>query len=78
MSAPAIVWLTVGLGTLIVLVALVVGLVRQVSLLARSLADLQEAVRPVLEEMRDEAGRAQDRADQLRRTELSFGRRSRR
>jgi hypothetical protein len=77
MPAPAVVWLIVGLGTLIILVALVVGLVRQVNLLARSLAELQEAVRPVLEGMREDVARAQEHAERLRRTEISFGDRTR-
>jgi hypothetical protein len=71
MSVPAIVWLTVGLGTMLVLVALVLGLVRQVKLLAQSLAEFQTEVRPVLERMRDDAERAQRHAERLRQTELS-------
>jgi Sec-independent protein translocase protein TatA len=78
MSAPAIVWLTVGLTTLLVLVAMVLGLARQLKLLAQSLAEFQAEIRPVLERMRDEADRAQERAERLRRTELSLPRRSRR
>jgi hypothetical protein len=78
MSGPAIIWLTVGLCTLLVLVALILGLVRQVKLLARALAEFQTEVRPVLEQMREEAARAQERAERLRQTELTVPRRPRR
>jgi hypothetical protein len=78
MSAPAIVWLTVGLCTLVILVALVLGLVRQVKLLARTLVEFQTEVRPVLEQMREEAARAQERAERLRQTQLTLPRRPRR
>ena len=78
MSGPAIVWLTVGLSTLLVLVALILGLVRQVKLLASALAEFQNEVRPVLEQMREDAERVQERAERLRQTELTFPRRPRR
>ena len=78
MSVPAVVWMAVGLATVLILVALVIGLVRQVRLLAESLAEFQKEVRPLLEEMRADAERAQEHAERLRQTELSLPRRSRR
>jgi Sec-independent protein translocase protein TatA len=76
MSVPAMVWLSVGLATILILLALVVGLVRQVRLLAQSLAQFQKEVRPILDQMRADAERAQERAERLRQTELSMARRS--
>jgi len=76
MSAPAVVWLAVGLSTLLVLVALVLGLVRQVKSLAGALAEFQKEVTPVLEEMRDGAERARQHAERLQQADLQFPRRT--
>jgi hypothetical protein len=78
MSAPAVVWLTVGLCTLVIMLALVLGLIRQVRAVAAALAELQREVTPVLQEMREGAERAREHAERLRQTELSLPRRTRR
>jgi heme exporter protein D len=78
MSVPAVVWLAVGLSTLLVLVALVLGLVRQVKALAGALAEFQREVGPVLQEMRDGAERARRHAERLQHTDPGFPRRTRR
>jgi len=78
MSTPAVVWLAIGLSSLVIMVALVLGLVRQLRSLSSALAQFQREVTPVLEEMREGAQRAQQGAERLRATELSFPRRGRR
>jgi hypothetical protein len=78
MSVPAVVWLTIGLCSLVIMLALVLGLIRQVKALAGALADLQREVTPVLQEMREGAERAREHAERLRETEPSLPRRPRR
>jgi len=75
MSVPAVVWLCIGLSTLIILVALVLGLVRQLKSLAGALVQFQKEVTPVLEEMREGSQQAQEHAERLRQTEFSLPRR---
>jgi len=50
-SAPAIVWLTIGLVTTVAMAALLIALVRHALVLGRSVARFQEEVVPILEEM---------------------------
>jgi hypothetical protein len=78
MSVTAVVWLTIGLCTLVIVLALVLGLIRQVKAVAGALADLQREVTPVLQQMREDAERAREHAERLRQTELSLPRRTRR
>jgi hypothetical protein len=69
--------LVVGLASLVILTALVIGLVRQLKLLAGSVAELQNEVRPILERMRADAERAQQRAEHLRGPDRPLGSRRR-
>ena len=78
MSVPAVVWLTIGLCTLVIMLALVLGLIRQVKAVAGALADLRREVTPVLQQMREDAERAREHAERLRETEISLPQRSRR
>jgi hypothetical protein len=78
MSVPAVVWLTIGLCTLVIMLALVLGLIRQVKAVAGALADLRREETPVLQQMREDAERAREHAERLRETEISLPQRSRR
>jgi len=61
-SAPGIVWLTVGLVTFAALVAVLIGLARHVLLLARALGRFRDEVQPLAEELAAESARAGERA----------------
>ena len=67
MSVPAIVWLIVGLATMLLLAALALGLIRQLKRLVGSLTEFQRAVEPVAAQMRAEVEAAQGHAEDLRR-----------
>jgi hypothetical protein len=64
-TAPQIVWLAVGVTGAVGLLAVVVGLFRQVKRLGRAVIDFSNEVRPTLEQLRVEAERAQARTDRL-------------
>ncbi|MGH2740613.1 MAG: hypothetical protein ACRDH6_09060 [Actinomycetota bacterium] len=51
--------------TLVILVVLIVGLARQVGRLSLSIAEMNQAIRPVLESIRDETERASTRLERL-------------
>jgi hypothetical protein len=72
-SAPFVVWLTVGLVTTLAIAAVLVGLVRHVLVLGRSLRRFQEEVTAVAEEITREGDRAGART--ARWSERPFGRR---
>ena len=72
MSVPAVVWLTIGLCTLVIMLALLLGLIRQVRAVAGALAQLRREVTPVLQQMREDAERAREHAERLRETELTL------
>ncbi len=65
MSVPAVVWLAVGLATVVILVAMLLGLVKQVKRLAGSVLEFQRAVQPELRSIQQEAESAQRKADHL-------------
>jgi hypothetical protein len=72
-SAPFIVWLSVGLVTTLAMIAVAIGLVRHVFVLGRTLRRFQEEVTPVAEEITRESERASRRAGGF--SERPFGRR---
>ncbi len=65
MNAPQIVWLAVGVTASVGLLAVVIGLFKQVKRLGRSVVDFSNEVRPTLEQLRVEADRAQGRTERL-------------
>ena len=65
MTAPQIVWLAVGVTGALGLLAVVVGLFRQVKRLARAAKEFGDEVRPTLESLQQEAARAQERSQRL-------------
>ncbi len=65
MSAPFIVWLSVGLVTTIAMIAVAIGLVRHVLVLGRSLRRFQEEVTAVSREITRESDQASRRATGL-------------
>ncbi len=73
MSAPALVWLVVGLVTVAALTAVVIGLARHAILLAKTLGRFQEEVQPLAEEIVAEADRAAGRSSGMR-ADPPFGR----
>ncbi len=74
MSAPVVVWLVVGLVSLMAVAAVLVGLVRHVLLLARTLGRFQEEVSPLAQEIAAESDRATSRTSAIP-GDLPFGRR---
>ena len=64
-NAPQIVWLAVGVTSAAGLLAVLVGLFRQVKRLGTAVVDFAREVRPTLEELRAEADRAQERTGRL-------------
>jgi len=66
-TVPAVVWLAVGLASMLVLAALALGLIRQLKRLAGSLAEFQKAVEPVATQMRADVEAAQEHAEGLRK-----------
>lgn len=74
MSAPAIVWISVGLTTTIAITAMLIGLARHVIVLGRTLRRFQDEVQPLAEEIASGSGRAASRSQRLG-AGLPFGRR---
>ena len=68
MSAPAVVWLVIGLVTFAALVAVVAGLVRQGLSLMRTLRRFRDDVEPLTSEIGAEVERASTRAERMRTT----------
>ena len=62
MPAPAVVWLVIGLVTAVAILAVLIGLVRHVRLLTRTLGRFQSEVGPLAQEAADHAARASERA----------------
>jgi len=73
MSTPAVVWLVVGLVTTVAMIAVLIGLIRHLLVLGRSLRGFQEAVTPLAEEISAEADRAAGRTSRLS-AQRPFGR----
>ena len=67
MTVPVIVWVVVGASTLIALLALLLGLVRQLKRLMRTVAEFNREVQPVLAQMQRDAAAAQERSAELQR-----------
>ncbi|MEX1047730.1 MAG: hypothetical protein WD757_02060 [Actinomycetota bacterium] len=67
MSLPGVVILVVALVTLAMFVIITVALIRQISLLGRTIRGFMEAVTPALEEITAGAERAADRSQALQR-----------
>lgn len=65
MSVPAVVFLVVGLVTLAILAALLLGLINHLKILGRSLAAFRRETDPVLEEIRGGAAAAQATSERL-------------
>jgi hypothetical protein len=64
-TAPAIVWIAVGLVSTAAIVAVLVGLIRQMIALGRTLSRFQEQVSPLAEEISAGADRASTRMSDL-------------
>jgi hypothetical protein len=64
-TAPQIVWLVVGVMGAVGLLAIVVGLFRQVKRLGRAVSDFGKEIRPTLESLQRESARAQERTQRL-------------
>jgi hypothetical protein len=64
-TAPQIVWLAVGVTGAVGLVAIAIGLLRQVKRLGRAASDFAKEVRPTLEALQQESARAQERTQRL-------------
>ena len=65
MTAPQIVWLAVGVTGAVGLLAVVIGLFRQVKRLGQAVSEFGKEVRPTLESLQQEAARAQERTRRL-------------
>ena len=65
MSAVAIVWLVGGVSTMLVLVACMLQLVRQVRRLTSSMIQFQQEITPVLESIQQDAQAAQEHSERL-------------
>ncbi len=61
MSTPAVVWLVVALLTTTVVVAMVIGLVRHLIVLYRSIGRFGQEVGPVVQDLSDQAARGAER-----------------
>jgi hypothetical protein len=64
-TAPQIVWLAVGVTGAVGLLAVVIGLFRQVKRLGRAVVEFGKEVRPTLESLQQETLRAQERTREL-------------
>jgi hypothetical protein len=73
MAVPFLVWIIVGIATILALLVLLIGLARQLLVLYRALGEFQQAIGPVAEELTAEANRASERAARLS-GERPFGR----
>jgi hypothetical protein len=78
MSVPAVVWLTVGLVSMVILAAVFIGLFRQFQRLASAVGELNKQLQPVLLEMQKETEKARERAERLQASEIQVPRRGRR
>ncbi len=78
MSVPVVVWLTVGLVSMLIMAAVFIGLFRQFQRLAASVSELNKQLQPVLLEMQKDAERARERAERLQARELPLRGRGRR
>ena len=65
MTTPAAVWIIVGLVSTLAIAVVLVGLVRHVFLLGRTLRRFQEEVQPIAEDIAAEGERASSRASGL-------------
>ena len=65
MTAPQIVWLAVGVTGAVGLLAIVIGLFRQVKRLGRAVVEFGKEVQPTLEALQRETLRAQERTQEL-------------
>ena len=65
MDAVQIVWLAIGVTGAVGLLAITIGLFRQVKRLGRAVIDFGNDVRPTLEQLRSESERAQARAERV-------------
>lgn len=63
MSVAAWVWLAVGLATVLLLIAVLIGLIRHLKLLAASLGRFRDEMTPALESIQRDAEAAQARAE---------------
>jgi hypothetical protein len=73
MSAVAIVWFVIALVTLAAVIAVLIGLIRHVLVLGRSLRRFQEEVTPLAQEISAQGDRASSRAQRVS-AERPFGR----
>jgi hypothetical protein len=64
-TTPAAVWIIVGVVSTLAIVVVLVGLVRHVLLLGRTLRRFQEEVQPIAEDIAAEGERASSRAGGL-------------
>jgi uncharacterized protein YoxC len=64
-NGPQVVWLVVGVTSIVGLLAVVAGLFKQVKRLGKAVVDFGNEVRPTLEQLRAEADRAQQRTAHL-------------
>ena len=62
MTTPAAVWIIVGVVSTLAIAVVLVGLVRHVLLLGRTLRRFQEEVQPIAEDIAAEGDRASSRA----------------
>ena len=76
MTAPAAVWIAVGLTTTVAIIAVLIALVRHALLLGRTLRRFQEEVQPIADEIAAEGERASSRRSSRasRRPAGPFGR----
>lgn len=65
MTTPAAVWIIVGVVSTLAIAVVLVGLVRHVLLLGRTLRRFQEEVQPIAEDIAAEGERASSRAGDL-------------
>jgi len=61
-TAPAAVWIAIGLTTTVAIIAVLIALVRHALLLGRTLRRFQEEVQPIADEIAAEGERASSRA----------------
>lgn len=65
MSAPAIVWLVVGLLTLAVTIALLIALIRHLLVLGRAMRRFGDEVNPLAREIAEQSDRASSRTQRI-------------
>jgi len=61
-TAPAAVWIAIGLTTTVAIIAVLIALVRHALLLGRTLRRFQEEVQPIADEIAAEGERASSRS----------------